>query len=261
MKENRIPDLILEKYHLGELPARAMKEVERILKEDPALRERLVQLRASNDEIIAKYSPAEMARNIGNRLRKAGASTGVPAGEKGFFGKLSRHVPAITGIAAAVVIIPVLFITIYFGQNDRLKGKDDLFIYRKTASGEETLRDGDTAKQGDVLQLAYMAGGKRYGAIFSIDGKGNLTWHFPASMQEDTKLEPGKKTLLAESYELDNAPAFERFFFITSGNRLVLSNIVRSASILAKDPGGSAGKSRELFNGNGVVIITLKKGE
>ncbi|MCA9568895.1 MAG: ActD protein, partial [Myxococcales bacterium] len=50
----------------------------------------------------------------------------------------------------------------------------------------------------------------------SIDGSGVITWHLPIRGRSAVVLQPGSGVPLAESYELDDAPDHERFFFVTS---------------------------------------------
>ena len=54
-----------------------------------------------------------------------------------------------------------------------------LRLYRRVAGADQLLRDGATARPGDLLQLAYAAGGETHGVILSIDGAGSVTLHFP----------------------------------------------------------------------------------
>jgi len=87
------------------------------------------------------------------------------------------------------------------------------------------LKNGARAKAGDLLQLAYIPAGKTYGVIFSIDGSGIVTLHHPESKGNSSILKQEKKNLLPSSYELDNAPDFERFFFITTMEEIEVQSI------------------------------------
>jgi hypothetical protein len=82
--------------------------------------------------------------------------------------------------------------------------------------GKEPLARGDKVTQGDVVQLAYNAMGATHGVIFSIDGRGTVTLHFPSERTGSTALKAKGANALDFSYELDDAPRFERFFFVTS---------------------------------------------
>jgi hypothetical protein len=99
-------------------------------------------------------------------------------------------------------------------------------IYRKTTSGAELLSSGASVKSGSVFQIKYFAGEYKYGTIFSIDGNGYLTLHFPGSRSGEPVLNQGGEIALSESFELDDAPGFERFFFITSKEPFALFDVL-----------------------------------
>ena len=98
----------------------------------------------------------------------------------------------------------------------RVKGSGaKLYVYRKEGDKATLLSAGDKVKQNDILQLSYVAGGDLYGAIISVDGNGTVTRHFPDSGDTAAKLEQSGEIPLGFSYQLDNAPRFERFILIT----------------------------------------------
>jgi hypothetical protein len=94
--------------------------------------------------------------------------------------------------------------------------KTQIIIYRKTKDEVHLIRSGDAARKGDLLQIAYVSAGQPFGVIFSLDGSGAVTLHYPAEDLSSTKLQPNEQILLKTSYELDDAPAYERFFFVTA---------------------------------------------
>src|SRR5690606_33901846 len=96
----------------------------------------------------------------------------------------------------------------------------------------ERLVDGATAEEGDLVQLSYVSAGRRYGAIFSIDGTGELSLHLPLEGGEAVLLEAGPAVALSHAYELDDAPAFERFFFVVSDEPFRLEPILEAARSL-----------------------------
>jgi hypothetical protein len=102
-------------------------------------------------------------------------------------------------------------------DGERIKGlRPALSLFRKTAAGSEALADGDRARQGDVIRVGYRASGRRYGVIVSLDGRGAVTRHLPEQGRLAAALEGGEVVLLAHAYELDDAPAWERFYFVTA---------------------------------------------
>ena len=101
-------------------------------------------------------------------------------------------------------------------EDTRTKGAlAGLAVHRKTRDGSEALADGARASAGDLLQLAYRAAGG-YGVILSLDGRGRITQHLPAEGDAAAALEPGRLVPLDFSYQLDDAPRFERFYLVTA---------------------------------------------
>src|SRR5262249_17390764 len=110
---------------------------------------------------------------------------------------------------------------------DRIKGqKPALALYRRTAAGSEALANGSLAHQGDVVRVGYRAAGHAYGVIFSIDGRGTVTMHLPPSGDRAPPLEPKTRVLLDAAYELDDAPLWERFYFVAGDTPFVVAPVV-----------------------------------
>jgi hypothetical protein len=123
----------------------------------------------------------------------------------------------------------------------RLKGLGPaLALFRKTANGSETLADGDVAHEGDVIRIGYRAFGRRYGVIVSLDGRGAVTRHFPERGGTAAALEPQEVVLLAHAYRLDDAPAWERFFFVTADAPFPVAAVEDAA----RQAAGGAGRTK-----------------
>lgn len=98
-----------------------------------------------------------------------------------------------------------------------LKGQSRrLAIHRIAKANAEALRlsNGDSASAGDLLQVGTLAGPKRFVAILSLDGNGQITRHLPES--GDSSLLVSSKLQAPHSYQLDDAPKFERFVLVES---------------------------------------------
>jgi anti-sigma factor RsiW len=67
-----VPDLLLERYILDELPPGEMLVLERRLAEDVSLQRRLAALEDANREIRSAYPPAWLAGRIRARMAEAG---------------------------------------------------------------------------------------------------------------------------------------------------------------------------------------------
>lgn len=252
MKDNGIPDLLIEKLLLDELP-RDMKE--RLLA-DPSVRRRLDALKADNREILEDYPPEQMAKAIRNRedssrrsrqnreSRQTRSARAARLGPRA--ARLRRLVPA-ASFALLVLVGGLLLINRGPGffaphsqaQEIRLKGgAAHLNVYMKTDAGARLLEEGDSVSEGATLQVGYVPGGYRYGAIVSIDGSGAVTLHFPLSAATGPSLEgEGEgQVLLPFAYTLDDAPAFERFFFVVSERPFSVETVLEAAERLSAKP-------------------------
>ncbi len=256
-QKSGISDLMLEQYRLGELSAAQAQAVREELTRDQVLRERLAAIAASDEEIRASYPAARMVPLIEERARHAGA-----VGARGAR-RLLRPAWAIP-IAATIVILLSLPIVLRPSGETRLKGlAAHLVVFRKTAGGAEELRAGAVAHKGDVLQLSYTAGGAKYGVIFSLDGRGTLTWHMPPGYSGGPRtsppLEPQGPVVLPSAYELDDAPGFERFFLVYATSPFEVADVQRAARGLTDRRAAADQGSLPLPSGLGQSSLLIKK--
>ena len=209
-----IPDLLLERYLLKELPLPAAEAVEREIAGNPAARARLDALARSDEEIRRAYAPARFVRDV--VVRRPSRRGWVLAG----------------ALATAVVAMLAVMPDLPTGS-DRLKGvvggRPALAVYRWTAQGSERLADGDVARAGDLLRIGYASAGRAYGVILSIDGRGAVTLHLPPSGDAAAALGQAEITLLDSAYELDEAPRIERFYFVTGARPFKVAPVVDAA--------------------------------
>jgi hypothetical protein len=242
-KETHVPDWMLERYLLGELPRKKRRQLEKRLDQDPALRAELEKMRLSDRQVLSTYPPERMIPEI---LKRAALTKPRPASPR------RRYLawvaaPALALALFLLVILPPLIqrrlaVPENTGPGDYIGSKGGvpvstpgLRLYRRNGGGDEILKNGETARAGDLLQLAYSSGGETHGAIVSIDGRGVVTLHYPEDASTDTALKPGRQILLPKAYELDDAPRFERFFFITARENFSLAEILEKARELAAD--------------------------
>lgn len=274
---NIISDLVLERYVLGELPGRRAKKIKKWLKTDAQLRKKIKEIEKSNREILTQYPPGFVVPKIMNRYNSNTRDEieEITRPKPVFFKRILYASPA---FAAALVIILILFPlrkgdinqpTDHAPQDEILvKGmeeidmsKPQLLVHRKRNDRIEMLKDGARGKAGDLLQLGYIAAKQSHGVILSIDGNGNVTLHFPDKESNSTSLEQDKKILLPNAIELDNAPGFERFFFITSSLEINLAEILKKAGTLASNPARAKKDNIDLpENVNQYSIIIIKGG-
>jgi hypothetical protein len=225
-----IPDLVLERYRLNELPETSARAVEQMLAADPALRARLDALDRSDADIRARYSPLISVHDKRGPLRRL---------------VLRALTAAAVGATALLVFFALPRAVQNSGDVDRIKGtassRPAVAIYRRTSSGSERLADGDVVHPGDLLRVGYTSAGRAYGVIFSIDGRGALTMHLPPDGSESVSLAQGAATtLLDRAYELDDAPNVERFYFITSARPFAVAPILTAARESRTAPGALA---------------------
>jgi hypothetical protein len=242
--EKHVPEWMLERYLLDELPQKKRRQIENDLARDPALRAELEKLRASDREILGAYPAEQMLPGI---LKKATPAKPEPVPPHRL--RLAwAAAPAAALIIFLAVILPLLmqrrravpensrsedYVGIKGGEPLSLSAPPALQIFRKGNGAERILRDGEVAMAGDLLQLAYIPRGQTHGVILSIDGWGSATLHFPEKTNSSTALANGRRVFLASSYELDRAPRFERFFFITAMDPLPTAAIMEKAMALA----------------------------
>jgi hypothetical protein len=251
-----LSDLMLEQYNLRELSPREERFVQEELDRDEVLRGRLAAIQRSDDEIRSLYPAERVVPQIRERLLREGTE-----GHKGI-----RHVPTLAwAVPVAAIALFLLLFPLVTRQPDetRLKGiTPQLLVFRKTTAGAEELRPGAVARRGDVLQLSYAAGDAKYGVIFSVDGRGTLTWHVPAGYAGGARsapsLDPRGPVVLPSAYELDDAPGFERFFLVYASRPFDVSDVELAARALSQHPAPDR-DVLSLPRGLGQFTLLLKK--
>ena len=225
-----IPDLSLERYRLNELPEAEAQALTRRIAEDPALRARLEAIERSDAEIARQYPADAFLRRLRplvapkpHRVRMWAMAAGCAAAAGMIAIALPRdQAPAHNaGVVAASGV-----------GTDRIKGAPAypaLSLYRRTAAGSERLADGGIARAGDLLRVGYASAGRAYGLILSIDGRGAVTVHLPPKGDRAAPLTAGGTILLDNSYELDDAPRVERFYFVTGPEPFAVAPVVDAA--------------------------------
>src|SRR5262249_44165118 len=110
----------------------------------------------------------------------------------------------------------------------RVKGLTPrLYAFRKgPAAAAEPLVSGAVARENDVVQLAYQAAGRRFGAIAPIDGRHGAARRLPGAGTAAVALAGGPPVALAEAYRLDDAPGFERFYLVTADVPFAVDDVV-----------------------------------
>ncbi len=212
-----IPDWKLERFLTGDLPDEEMKEIQNLEKKDAFLARQLQALR-ENNKVILEELPFE---NLVEKLPKTKKQWNFN------FGKLAIAAVFILALTLSCVLVNFILKTpanenvmekmqVAVHTETRVKGFDArIEIWKKTETGIIQLENLDEVKEGDEVQVRYSVPEKCFGILFSMDGNGNLTQHM-GNAEKAIALLPGKIQSLPFAYKLDNAPHFEKFFFVTA---------------------------------------------
>lgn len=219
------PDWLLERLAAGDLPGEEASRLRDRLEAEPGGAERLEAIAASNREILAAHPTARVAAAIRHRAEKQGRKRSLG---------LALGLVAPAAAALALILIHPTSTPIDRGtESIRLKGEQPhLLIHRKREGDPERLAAGAAARAHDLLQLSYVAAGDAYGVVISVDGNGTVTQHLPDAGATAAPLDPDGAVALPQSYELDDAPAFERFYLVTSDRPFPVDGILAAARAL-----------------------------
>ncbi len=224
-----IPTRILEEIKNSEVDAERFYSIYGKENIEAALND----LKKSDEEILNTYSVQAMKAAVAGKLGKDQSSANIlkfPA---------TRFITyAAAAVLLAAIVIPAGLknskIAASNAPTERIKGNaaapastdPQIKLYRQKGREIQALNDGDFARSGDVIQITYNAGSDEYGVIFSVDGNGNITRHFPENSWQAAHLEQRNEEIpLDFSYELDNAPDFECFIMVTSKKQFTLEDI------------------------------------
>ena len=242
MTAQHIPDIVLERYRLNELPAADAERMKEHVHGDARLGQRLAALDQSDHDL---REPLERMRS---RLRDHAATRPNPESRIRMMG---------WPVPAAVALCVVLAVSIWRTQSpaispvatpatpeasDRIKGTaasghPGLAVYRRTNDGSELLAEGSVAHPGDLIRVGYHAAGRPYGVIVSIDGRGAVTMHLPPDGDRAAPLKTDATVLLDQAYELDDAPRWERFYFVAGDTAFDAAAVVQAARAAAQAHG------------------------
>ncbi len=238
-----IPDWKLERFLTGDLPEEEMNKLRELEAQDAVFANRVKMLREDNKAILSKLPFEALAANLGTATEAAGSAANAAE-------NAAKNAPRFTLVKFAVAAMFVFAVALvaFFAQREtsvmnervgsdvanvngsqntqvalaenesdtRIKGLDArMEVWKKTPTGIVQLNDLDSVGEGDEIQLRYAVPEKCFGLLFSMDGNGALTLHMGNGVKA-VELAPGKMNSLPFAYKLDDAPYFEKFFFVTS---------------------------------------------
>ncbi len=229
-----VPGWLIERLALGELDDATAADVRRRLAEAGQDADAVVaRLVASNAELLAAHPASRLVPAIRHRAEAA-----------------SRRPRALWVIAPAA-LAGALALLLWARPAPERRADDGLepttvkgtaaaasrlLVYRHQDNGDRALADGAPAAEGDLVQLAYRERGSAFGVLLSIDGAGSVTVHWPDAGSESARLQAGGEARLPSAYQLDAAPAFERFFLVTAARPFPIAPVVAAARDLAARP-------------------------
>jgi hypothetical protein len=255
-----MPQLFFEQIFLNEKKADDFTGERKTFLSGTNLQTELDSIKRSNEEILSTYTPEAMRKAVMGKIdaNKFGASDSpaeMSDAAKGFrrdsvrsramrpplrFRSYVAMASAAACLAiAAFIVVPKTGDGIassgLLASAERAKGNGPkLFIYLKDGNNAVELENEATVKKDDLLQLSYVASGAQYGFILSIDGNGVVTSHFPDSGASSAKLTTTGEVPLDFAYQLDDAPAFERFFFITGSKPFTVASFMENIKIRSR---------------------------
>jgi hypothetical protein len=208
-----LPDWLVERAALDEVPPASR---DRVAAADPGeLARRVAALRDDNAAELARFPAGPAVAEIDARVAAERRRRRSQRWRR-WAGGLAL---ATCAAAALVVLRPGAQQAVpdEVPESTRPKGHPRLLAFRHVGEQVEQLKQDAMVRAGDVIQLRYNSAGESYGVIASVDGAGVVTLHYP--LREDA---PPPATAMAETaalptaYSLDDAPRFERFFFVTA---------------------------------------------
>lgn len=217
----QISDFKLERYLLGELPEVEMAALRKREAEDELFAARVKMMREEGERFLAENPFSALEDKLENDQRSV---------ERSLWLRVAAVLVVAFGIFSVVVLnrqtdivnessatsgMDVAMADVDNGT--RIKGMTaGLEVWKKMGDSAVQMVNLGEAREGDEIQLRYRVPQKCFGMLFSMDGNGIVTMHMGEGNRA-VELEPGKMTTLPFAYKLDNAPKFEKFFLLTSG--------------------------------------------
>lgn len=239
-----VPELLVERFRRGELSATRADEVRTRLAGEP---DRLSALEADDAVIFAQYPVARTVREIEARRAEADWHRR----------RTWRRGLLMLPVVAAMLILLRPPPVEYTG----IKGDHTLFIHRVEGHDAVRLPPGAVANEHDRLQLSYLVDAEdRWGVVASLDGRGVATLHLPDGGARAEHLAVGGTIPLSQSYELDDAPRFERFFLVTATTPFDVRDVEDALHELAGQEDGGMTGDLPIDQAYSVTDVFVEKG-
>jgi hypothetical protein len=223
----KITDFDIEQFILGEVESEKRDFILNELNSSSELRSKVEKIKLENVRFLEENPAHLMVTQIENKsLRKEL--------DKPLYSSKWLAIPTVTLVLLMTFIIP----SEYFSQNgnvvgvwssssyeERIKGEEfSMQIHRKTSNSVSLLSDSMKVSEGDLLQISIKYLVSTFAAVLSVDGRGVVTTHFPNEGYQGELKNQGLY-ILPFSYELDDAPKYEKFYLITSDAPIDLNSV------------------------------------
>ncbi|MFN0062186.1 MAG: ActD-like protein [Myxococcaceae bacterium] len=249
MKPAELPQWLLERIALDELPRPLPDSTRRRIEGTPPSPPALAQIAQANAGFLRQHPPGLFFAQL--EARETQRATPRHAGWLG-------RALAMSAAAVAMLLVLVRVAPTTTEPEERIKGvAPTLTVYLRQPEGALRLPDGAGVHAGDVVQLRYRAAGRSYGVILSVDGAGKVTLHWPSDAATPARLRNSSEVALPSGYQLDAAPKFERFLFVTSERPLQAQALLESVRIWATE--GFPSNGPKLPAGTQISSLTLFK--
>jgi len=249
---NEIRELELEQYVLGELSEDRARQIEARVAE-PEVAARIAAIRASNVEILAQHPAKRVALDV-----RAQAGT-QPASANNRRGWLMGAAVAAAALFAVGVVPPMLEDG---GPSrdgaelgTRTKGvlSPELVVLSRGVDGTRRLGAGDPVRDGDTLQVGYLAGGARHGVIGILDGSGAVSVLHPDGGTD--RLDGGGEVMLPQALTLAAPDGFVRVLMVADDDGVDVEAVRKALAALVD--GDDPARDELEVDGDPVVLDVL----
>jgi hypothetical protein len=174
---------------------------------------------------------------------------------KGELGRISwlRFRWLLVPVVAAAAIVVVGRPRIPSHDDVAVKGGATLQVFARRGGEVFPVTNGARLRSGDALRFAVQPGGLRYVLIASRDEAGHATVYYPYDGPQSAPVDPGKRSELPGSIELDAAPGEEHVFALFSRRPL------NAGAVIARLAGAGSNPSPTELGADEVVVLRYVK--
>lgn len=223
-----ISDLKLELLALGALPPTEESQLRSLLHADPAAQARFAAIAPSDTELLREFPPTEVSAEVARRVRVLQAT----AAQEGHRPYLVLRWGVLAGVSMAVIVALVAGPAEETGFH--IKGEPQIIAHLVNEAEPRQLTAGQAISAGDRVQLSIIGAGSAYAVVASIDGSNHVELHFPRGQGDGRIAVAGSPFSLPHSYELDDAPHFERFFLVASASPIDVAHVLEMVERLTQ---------------------------